>query len=200
MIRKSIGAVLGGLIIAFIPVTAFAHVVVTPNQAGVGQELLFNVSVPNEQQTSVVAVKLLMPRDVTSVTPTTKDGWTITTTSNGNGHDPEVTAINWSGTIPVGQRQDFSFSAQVPGNATELNWKAYQTYADGTVVHWDQKPTGSDDAHGDAGPYSVTHVVNDLAPTPTGANTSTSLGPITLGIASIALFIALYGVLRRGKK
>ncbi len=47
-----------------------------------------------------------------------------------------MSAVTWSGTIPVGQREDFSFGAQVPGTAMQLDWKAYQTYTDGTVVHW----------------------------------------------------------------
>jgi predicted lysophospholipase L1 biosynthesis ABC-type transport system permease subunit len=45
--------------------------------------------------------------------------------------------------------------------ASDLEWKAYQTYADGTVVSWDQKEeahtdTDSDDAA--SGPLSVTKV------------------------------------------
>ncbi len=171
--------------ISLIPGAAFAHVIVTPGQTGIGTELTFNVSVPNEEQVAVTNLKLDIPNGVTDVIPTTKDGWTITTTSNGSTSDPEVTVITWSdGTIPVGERQDFSFSAQVPAKATDLDWKAYQTYADGTIVHWDQTPAGSDDATGNAGPYSVTHVVNDLtAPTKTPNETL----PFALSVVAIVL-------------
>jgi uncharacterized protein YcnI len=188
------------LIAVTLPAAAFAHVVVTPGQAGVGAELTFNVSVPNEQQTPVTNLKLDIPDGVTDVTPTSKDGWTITTTTNGDTKDPEATAIVWSnGTIPVGQRQDFSFSAQVPANATDLDWKAYQTYGDGTVVHWDQKPAGSDDADGNAGPYSVTHVVNDLTPAATTKTDSTS-DTLSLVLSIVAVVLSIGGFVIRRRK
>jgi len=180
-----------GLLILVIPVAASAHVVVTPAKAGVAQELIFNVSVPNEQQTPVVNIKLEIPDGVTNVIPTTKDGWTITTPSDGNIKNHAITAINWTGSIPVGQRQDFTFSAQVPGQATEIDWKAYQTYGDGTIVHWDQKPAGSDDASGNAGPYSVTNVVDDLNPTSSTKNSSQTGAYI---ISGIALAVALISI------
>ena len=191
MIKK-----LSGFITMFIglallaPALASAHVIVTPSQAGVGQELVFNVSSPNERQTPITQVTLNIPRGVSDVVPTEKDGWTINTATSAS----EISSITWSaGQIPVGQRTDFSFSAQVPGQATNLDWKAYQTYADGTIVHWDQTPKGSDDATGTAGPFSVTKVVNDLAsPKTTTQNNDT----LPLIISVLALFIAVAAFLR----
>ncbi len=199
MLIKTVLASLG--IALIMPSIAFAHVVVTPGQAGVGEELIFNVSVPNEQQTAVTNVRLLIPSGVTNVTPTVKNGWTITTTTNGDAKAPEVTAISWSdGTVPVGQRDDFSFSAQVPASAGDVDWKAYQTYADGTVVHWDQKPAGSDDSTGNAGPYSVTHVTNDLT-APVAKTASSSSGNTALIISLVAIVLsALALTARRNKK
>ncbi|HVX23899.1 MAG TPA: DUF1775 domain-containing protein [Candidatus Saccharimonadales bacterium] len=176
------------------PAIVSAHVIVTPGQAGVGQELVFSVSSPNERQTPIVELTLDIPRGVSDILPTVAPGWTVTTESDGSSSDPTVTAITWSkGQIPVGQRADFSFGAQVPGNATSLDWKAYQTYADGTVVHWDQKPSGSDDAVGTAGPYSVTKVVNDLTPTTTTSSSNTP----SLVIAVVALIVAVAAWLKR---
>jgi uncharacterized protein YcnI len=193
------GILTSSTLIVLLPLVAFAHVIVTPNQAGIGQELTFNVSVPNERDTVVTNLKLVIPSGVTDVVPTTKDGWTITTTSNGSSSDPGVTSIVWNdGTIPVGQRQDFSFSAQVPGTTTTLDWKAYQTYGDGTIVHWDQTPTGSDDSVGNAGPYSVTKVINDLtSSTTSGSSPNTTLG-IVLSI--VALVISVSSLFIRRKK
>ena len=184
-----------GLVIAM-PGIAMAHVIVTPNQAGIGQELIFSVSVPNERQTAVSSMKLLIPSGVTNVIPTVQPGWTITDESNNDSQNPEVTAITWSGNIPVGQREDFSFSAQVPGNATVLDWKAYQTYADGTVVHWDQKPAGSDDSVGTAGPYSVTNVVNDLTASST-SNTNSNTSKLAIILSAAAVVISAGGILIR---
>lgn len=186
---------LATLSLASLPLITYAHVVVTPNQANIGQELVFNVSVPNEKESAVTSVKLLIPEGATNITPTAKYGWTITTTTS-SGNNPEITSIEWDGTIPVGQRQDFSFSAQAPAQASNLDWKAYQTYADGGVVHWDQTPAGSDDASGDAGPYSVTKVINDLSNT----STTSSLDFGAIGsylIAGISLIVAIVALVKR---
>jgi uncharacterized protein YcnI len=174
---------------------ASAHVVVTPAQANVGQELVFSVSSPNEQQAALVSLKLEIPKGVTGVVPTAKVGWTIST----DGTADDTRSITWSaGELPVGQREDFSFSAQVPATASQVDWKAYQMYADGSVMHWDQKPAGSDDAAGLAGPYSVTKVVNDLGTAPVSSSTQTSIiVPIIFSV--VALAVSTAGVLSRKK-
>lgn len=195
---KKLSALLLLLAVFLAPAVASAHVIVTPGQTGIGEELTFNISVPNEQQTPVVDLKLDIPSGVMNVVPTATPGWTITTSDNGNTQNPVITAITWSrGSIAVGQREDFTFSAQVPATATELDWKAYQTYADGTVVHWDQKPAGSDDSTGNAGPYSITKVVNDLTATPatTTSNVSKSTVYGSYALAAVALVVAVSDLL-----
>lgn len=158
-------AIISGFLAAFsvllLPTAAFAHVVVTPKDASLAQRLIFSVSVPNEKSVPVTNLKLLIPEGVTSVIPTSKDGWSITTTKNTDG---EVASINWAGTVPTGERQDFTFSAQAPARASDIIWKAYQTYADGSTVHWDQTPT-SDHKSEDAGPYSVTKIAEKFSDT-----------------------------------
>lgn len=194
MFKKLISGVAAAAIL-LVPALASAHVVVTPATANVGDYVTFNISVPNEKSSDVTALRLDVPAGLGEVTPTVKAGWTITTTKNGG----NITSISWAGgTIPVGLRDDFTFRAQAPAKATELDWKAYQTYADGTVVHWDQKPAGSDDSTGDAGPYSVTKVSNDL--TQAVAATSGSSGnTLALVVSLAALVIAVGGVLFRKK-
>jgi uncharacterized protein YcnI len=194
--KRFVISLITALVILATPTLVSAHVIVTPNQAGVGQELVFNESVPNEQQTAVTSVKLLIPTGVTDVIPTVKPGWYIQTTTD-KATNPEITSITWTGNIPIGQRDDFTFSAQVPGSSTELDWKAYQTYADGTVVHWDQKPAGSDDSTGNAGPYSITKVVNDLTSAPPKTNSSTSTLALAISVAALVLSL---GSLFMGKK
>lgn len=194
--KKPLAAAAIGMVATLaVPAIAFAHVVVTPHQAGVGQELVFSVSVPNERRVAVRSIKLEVPKGVEEVTPTVTPGWTIATVSSGG----TITAITWMGTIPVGQREDFSFGAQVPATATQLDWKAYQTYADGTVVHWDQTPAGSDDAKGTAGPYSVTQVVDDLgldAPNSVGADKNT----LALVFSAGALALSAGGLFIRRRR
>ena len=169
---------------------ASAHVVVLPAQAGIASFQIFTVNVPT------VAVKLLLPPGLDEVVPTVKSGWTINTKTAANG---TITEIDWTGgSIPPNLRDDFTFSAQVPAQPTDLHWKAYQTYQDGSVVSWDATPSGSDDATGDKGPYSITHVVNDLNP-PT--NTKNSIFPYLLSGAAFVIavlsFVRTFSVKRR---
>ena len=178
----------------FVPALASAHVVVTPAKVDVGQELVFNISVPNEQSTPVTDLKLTIPSGVTDVSPTVVPGWTIQTTKTGD----DISGIEWTGgTIPVGQRMDFSFGATAPANATTLDWIAYQTYADGTVVTWDQTPAGSDDATGNKGPYSRTMVINDLAATSKPLNTRDNWA---LGFGIAGTVLGLIGITTRRRR
>jgi uncharacterized protein YcnI len=182
--KRRLVTVLGVGLASLIPAVASAHVIVTPSQAGVAQELVFTASVPNEKQVAVTGLRIVIPAGVKEVTPTVKAGWTITTKGSGD----NINEIDWTaGSIPVGQRDDFSFGAQAPARATTLNWKAYQTYADGSVVSWDQTPAGSDDATGDKGPYSTTTVVNDLPTATSPAKTAEDRADVALAVAIVAL-------------
>jgi uncharacterized protein YcnI len=134
-----------------------AHVVVQPSEVLPGDYQTFVTSVPNEKHIPVTELRLKVPSTVTSVTPTVKPGWTITTIKSGD----TVSEIQWSGgSIDAGLRDEFSFSAQAPAKPGQIIWKAYQTYQDGTTVAWDEQP--ADDHHEredeSKGPYSTTTV------------------------------------------
>jgi len=104
----------------------------------------FSVDVPAEKNSPTVSVKLDTPESLTDVTPTVKPGWTIKVDKHGEGEDAMVTAITWSGgEIGAGYRDEFTFSAKTPDQPADLQWKAYQTYGDGTTVSWDQQPTSA---------------------------------------------------------
>lgn len=150
-----------GLILACCGVApiAFAHVIVSPNQAAGSSYETFTMAVPSEIDAATVNIKLLVPAGLTDVAPNVKPGWNITLQKTGS----TVTSITWSaGSIPSGFRDQFSFSAKTPAQGT-LMWKAYQTYNDGTLVSWDNPPVaassaGTDDDNDAAthGPYSQT--------------------------------------------
>jgi len=176
-----------------LPTAAFAHVVVTPDQTGVGARTAFVVGVPNEKDVAVTGVKLLVPKGVENVQPNVTAGWKITVVHDGD----NVSSITWKGTIPAGQRADFDFKAQAPARASELHWKAYQTYADGTVVRWDQNPTAADKDN--AGPYSITKVVDDLdgrAAPPSAGNQNT----LALAFSIAAVLLSVGGLFLRRRR
>jgi len=191
-----LGAMTAGVMV--MPVAAFAHVVVTPTQATIGERTAFSVSVPNERDDSVTSIKLAIPKGVSEVMPTVIGGWEITTEKDRD----DVTSITWTGVIPTGQRADLGFKAQTPAGAGEITWKAYQTYADGTVVRWDQAPVEhADEEESTAGPYSVTRVQDDLAEEDTGAvATDTDNATLALVISGIALVFSILSLLWRRRK
>jgi uncharacterized protein YcnI len=115
-----------------------AHVTVKPESVKPGAFQTFDVGVANEKEIPTIKVRLVMPEGVEGVKPTQKIGWQINLKKEGE----VVKEIEWaSGTIPVGFREEFSFSAKSPTKEANIYWKAYQTYQDGSEVAWDQIST-----------------------------------------------------------
>ncbi len=202
-------SILLGALLGAAPV--FAHVVVTPKQVGIASTQVFTLTAQTEKDGgTVTAIKLVLPQGLNFVTPIIKSGWT-TTVQTGPipaGVKPAVaddgdvassipTEIDWTGgEIPSGEEAQFLFSAQVPDKSGELDWKAYQTYSDGSIVSWDLGPTqpqpkeSSGNLNFDSeGPYSKTMVVNDLTST-SNSNTSQDQGNQAIPLAIIALALS----------
>lgn len=155
----SLAVAVVGLLVFGIAAPASAHVTVRPAEAVTAGYQTFTVNVPNERELPTTTVRVVIPRNIESATPTQKAGWVIATEKDGD----KVSSITWSGgEIPDGTRDEFTFSAKLPAEETDIQWKAYQTYADGTVVSWDQASEGGHGS-GDAnkGPFSVTKVVTE---------------------------------------
>lgn len=206
MNKKSL--VLGALVASlFIANQAFAHATVKPAIVGVGKFQSFTLGAPSEKPIATVGIRLVLPDGLNHVTPNVKAGWKITTKKETINNEQKITEIAWTGgTIPAEMRDEFLFSAQVPSQATVLNWKVYQTYADGSVVAWDKDPSLShSDTEGEnTGPYSKTEVINDL----TATTTDTSLveksenkeATIAVWLSAAAVLIALVTFKRVAKK
>ncbi|HSW99872.1 MAG TPA: DUF1775 domain-containing protein [Patescibacteria group bacterium] len=184
--RKTYIGVLIATGIMLTPAIASAHVVVSPSTITVGEEATFSMSVPNEREAPITQVKISIPNSVSEVTPTVHAGWTITTEKSGD----TITSIIWSeGQIPAGQREDFTFSAAAPADAGALNWKAYETYSDGTLVSWNQVPNGTDKDNPALlnGPYSITKVQEDDSNASTSVRNDHSTLALLAAIAAIGL-------------
>jgi uncharacterized protein YcnI len=156
------------LALSFVGV-ASAHVVVKPGEVLTGSFQTFTVGVPVEKGVATSSVKLDIPAGLSYVTPTQKPGWTIEVDKQGEGENTAVKSITWTGEIGAGYRDDLSFSAKTPDKPVELQWKAHQTYADGSVVEWnltqDQQPKKADGSpdFSKSGPFSITKVVSETA-------------------------------------
>lgn len=138
---------------------AQAHVTVKPSETLTASYQTFTVSVPNEKSIPTTKIKLLIPDQIQTITVTNKPAWNVEIEKDGE----KVKSVTWSNSeIKDGFRDEFTFSAKTPDADTNLEWKAYQTYSDGTVVAWDKSSNNADKSHGSSneGPFSVTKVSN----------------------------------------
>jgi uncharacterized protein YcnI len=159
--KVSLLGVVVGVAVLVLSAPASAHVTVKPSEVLTAAYQTFTVSVPNERSEPTVSVKVLVPGSIQTITPTQKAGWAIAIEKEGEGNTAKTTSVTWSGgRITDGTRDEFTFSAKTPDTDSELQWKAYQTYADGTVVSWDQKAdAGHSNTATTSGPFSITKVV-----------------------------------------
>lgn len=146
-------------------ITASAHVSVKPAEVLSASFNTFTVGAPNEKEVAYNKIKLDIPTGLKHVTPAVKTGWDIEIEKDGEGEEASVKSITWSGSsVPSGFRDDFTFSAQAPSEAGDLEWKAYQTYEDGVTVSWnlnsDEQPKNKDGTpdFSTSGPFSVTKI------------------------------------------
>lgn len=231
MVRKIVIGMVSsilGLTLSVAPV--FAHAVVKPNQAGVAAFTDFSLGVPSEKDVSTTSVRLLLPAGLNFVSPVVKPGWKVEVKSgpipagmkapvaaDGDVATTIPTEIDWTGgSIPAGQKDIFAFSAQVPAEAGELDWKVYQGYSDGSTVSWDLGPNDLQpkDAKGNPdfsskGPFSKTMVVNDLkSSTTTGdsmgksgtsGSTNNTKAPLALSVLAVIMSGVALGMVFRKK-
>lgn len=190
--------ILAGLVVLLGGINvASAHVIVEPSQVGIGAYQTFEMGVPVEKNIPTVGLKLIIPSGVSSVSPNVKLGWHINVLKSGSTDTATTTAIEWyGGSIPVGERDGFYFSAKVSSTPTTLIWKAYQTYSDGTVVSWDMDPSATSTDFSTTGPYSQTMVINDLSASTSTSSSDSSAGSWALTISLIALVIAAFSLSR----
>lgn len=177
-----------------------AHVVVRPEEVVIGDRTDFTVGVPNEKDIPTTSVRLIIPESLKSVTPYVKPGWEIELKKTGSGEDKRITEIMWKGgSIGTDLRDSFTFRALTPTEPTNLIWKAYQTYSDGTMVSWDQDSENSgQEEEINSGPASKTQVKNDLNEEPRIAESFNNLvEPLAAYAALLLSGIALILILRR---
>lgn len=135
---------------------AQAHVTVRPSSAPRGGFEILSFSVPNESDTAntvELEVELPTKSPIAFVSVQPMPGWTIavertTLAEPVKTADGEVTEavskITWTATaggLAPGQFDLFTVSAgPLPTNAKKLVFKALQTYSDGEVVRWIERP------------------------------------------------------------
>ena len=134
-----------------------AHVVVSPRESTAGAEQLYTVRVPTEGTVSSTAVELDIPAGVHVMQVTPGEGFTFDVKKDGD----RIVSITWRREIKPKESALFTFTAHNPQPGT-LQWKAHQTFADGSIRHWIGE-------RGTKEPASVTTIVakGDTASAPT---------------------------------
>jgi uncharacterized protein YcnI len=191
---------------------ASAHVTVQPQETSQGSYEVFTVRVPSEKedvQTTKVEVKF--PEEVNVTRFEAKPGWTYEVQKDDTG---KITSATWTTEgegLTGSEFVQFNIQGKVGDEATEIIWKAYQTYSDGSVVEWVGAPDadkpasvtvvnpadGSGHGHGAASAESADDHAGDLE-NDVEAKTATSSLPLFLSIAAlIAGLLALVFSLRK---
>ncbi len=172
---------------------ASAHVTVMPNSTTQGSYEKFTVRVPTEKDVPTVKVEVKFPVDSVTISRfEPKPGWTYALAKDASG---KITGVTWTATgdgLSSTEFGDFNMQGKVADAATQIVWKAYQTYKDGSVVEW----VG---AEGSDKPASVTAVKpkaagaatdshgNTAASGGAGAGAASSSAPLYLSIAALVL-------------
>ena len=141
-------ALSAALLLSFAAAHATVKTEMGQSESGAGKSETYRLQVPVEKDIATTRVRLVIPAGVGisrfQVTP----GFARTVTTNADGL---VTEVVWTGNIAPMEYARFFFQAKNPEVADELVWKVYQTYADGSVVAWD-------DTQPDTAPASHTTV------------------------------------------
>jgi uncharacterized protein YcnI len=121
---------------------ASAHVHASSDDAVRGGMAIVTFQVPNESTTGAATTALTIDlSNVTAVQTETQPGWTAKL--DRDSASGAVRSVTWTaapnGGIPVDQFGLFRISVKLP-DADTVSFPATQTYADGSVVKWDQQP------------------------------------------------------------
>jgi uncharacterized protein YcnI len=206
---------------------AAAHVTDHSSDARSGgddAEIVYRV--PTEETSATTKVEIALPADtpIAGVYAESKPGWKLTlrtsklatpiVTDDGS-ISSVVSDVTWTATaggIAEGGYEDFTLAAGHLPDAERITFKAVQTYASGAVVRWIE--TGDDSDHpapvleltaapsapsATASP-SVTRSAAPAAPAATGSDsTAKALGGAGLGVAVLALLLAVGALVRSGR-
>jgi uncharacterized protein YcnI len=191
MIRKVaiVGAIVAG-VVALVAGPAFAHVEIERDGAvSAGGVVAVTLHVPNEEAgAGTVKIELVFPGSPTLKTAEAGavDGWTATVQKSVTG---AVTSITWVGG-PLTGKQEGSFPlsiGNVPNGVDTVDFKALQTYDDGTVVRWiEPTPAGGEEPEHPAPVLTV----RGASPTHDEASTSTSSSDSGISTAAIVAIVA----------
>ena len=108
-----------------------AHVTVTPRESMAGAEQIYTVNAMAEGTVSATTLELEIPAGIHVVQVATADGVTFDVKKDGD----RIVSITWKREIKPKGLARFTFTAHNP-QPGPIQWKAHQTFADGSMRHW----------------------------------------------------------------
>lgn len=172
---------------------ASAHVTVLPSETTQGRYEKFTVRVPSEKEVATVKVEIKFPAGVTISRFEPKFGWKYDIAKDASG---KITGVIWTATgdgFGATEFGEFNMQGKVEADAKDLNWKAYQTYKDGSVVEWvggegsDKPASVTKVKAAPAGADSHSHDTGASADASHAGTGSDSRLPLILSIAAVVL-------------
>jgi len=142
--RKQIASL---FVLILATVSLQAHVVVQPRESQAGAEQIYTVRVPTEGTVSTTSLELEIPEGLHVMQVASGEGFTFDVRKEND----RIVAITWTREIKPKEFALFTFTAHNPPTGA-LQWKAHQTFADGSMRHWVGEPGTKD-------PASVTKIV-----------------------------------------
>jgi len=176
---------------------ASAHVTVAPKETTTGAYEKYTVRVPVEKDVHTTQVRLEFPAGlkVSTIQPVPDWDYELETDQDGR-----FTAIVWKAVgegIGPHEFTEFAFVGKNPDETGTLAWKAYQTYADGSVVEWIGDPSSEH-------PASVTTVKQGTGnahghgvAADTGSSGGYTWSLIALILSVLALLLSLANLFRK---
>jgi uncharacterized protein YcnI len=211
---------------------AWAHVTISPTSAPKGSDAVLAFTVPDESDTaSTTEVAIFFPTDhpIAEALVEPIAGWTAKVETmkvakpiqTDSGPVTEgVKSVTWTGGhIVPGDFQQFKVSVGLPADASSLEFKALQTYSDGTVVRWiEDTPasgpepdhpapvltlTSADETAGSTTPAGTASTTPATLPTDlakkSDVNSAKTLSGVGIAVGAVGLILAL-GALALGRR
>lgn len=194
---------------------ASAHVTVQPQETLQGKYEVFTVRVPSEnEEVPTTKIEVKFPEEVNITRFEPKPGWTYEVQKDDTG---KITSVTWTAEgegLSSTEFGQFNMQGKVSDEATEIVWKAYQTYKDGSVVEWvgapdaDKpasvtvvKPAAASSAHGHGDtPTTSSDDQNTVKEQATDIEAKTASSNIPFYLSIVALIAGLVSLVISLKK
>ena len=128
-----------GVLALLLPVTAHAHVSITPRASTHGATERYTVRIPTEGNVTTTGAELDVPEGVIVEVVQAPAGWKHELKRR----DDRIVAMAWHVEVKPGEFIEVGFVARNPRQGDRIVWTLRQRFADGTVTDWTVDPKGA---------------------------------------------------------